>query len=142
MTGLARLDGYGKRVLVVEEHAPVRDLLIMALMRNGYNAYEATDRFEALATMGRRRYDAVLADCCLSQPGEILFLRICRQQWPDMPIIVLSSDSRTPADSISDTYACLSKPFDLCDLLRVVRQATSGKPVPASDMDVELTGIS
>ncbi|HSE60373.1 MAG TPA: response regulator [Nitrospiraceae bacterium] len=142
MTGPARLDGYGKRVLVMEAHAPVRDLLLSVLMRHGYNAYEATDRFEALATMGRRRYDAVLADCCFSQPGDVIFIRICLQRWPDCPMIVLAGEADGPADVITGLYAYLPKPFDLCDLLRFVRQATQGEPAPAGDQRVELAGIS
>ena len=142
MTGLARLDGYGKRVLVLEEHAPVRDLLSSALMRHGYNAYEATDRFEALATMGRRRYDAILADCCFSQPGDVIFVQICRQRWPECPMIVLASDAHGPADVVTGLYAYLPKPFDLSDLLRLVRQATHGEPAPARDTGVVLAGIS
>ncbi|CAI4032831.1 Response regulator [Nitrospira tepida] len=142
MTEAARLDGYGKRVLVVEAHAPVRDLLLSALMRNGYNAYEATDRFEALATMGRRRYDAVLADCCFSQPGDVIFIRICRQRWPERPMIVLASEAHGPADVVAGLYACLPKPFDLYQVLCLVRQATHGEPAPARDTGVELAGIS
>jgi DNA-binding NtrC family response regulator len=142
MTGLARLDGYGKRVLVLEEHAPVRDLLSSALMRHGYNAYEATDRFEALATMGRRRYDAILADCCFSQPGDVIFVQICRQRWPECPMIVLASDVHGQADVVTGLYAYLPKPFDLSDLLRLVRQATHGEPAPARDTGVVLAGIS
>jgi DNA-binding response OmpR family regulator len=142
MTEPATLDGYGKRVLVVEEHAPIRDLLTSALMRHGYNAYEAIDRFEALATMGRRHYDAVLANCRFSQPGDLLFIRSCRQRWPESPLIVLSSEAHGPADVIASLYAHVPKPFDLSELLGLVRQATTRELTPARDMSEELAGMS
>jgi DNA-binding NtrC family response regulator len=142
MTGPATLDGYGKRILVMEERTPMRNLLARALICNGYNVYEATDRFEALASLGRRRYDAVLAGCRFSQPGDLLFLRICRQRWPESPMIVLSSDANAPTDLMTGLYACLPKPFDICDVLRLVHQATTiGEAARAPGTGVELAAL-
>ena len=57
-------------------------------------------------------------------------------------MIVLASDAHGPADVVTGLYAYLPKPFDLSDLLRLVRQATHGEPAPARDTGVVLAGIS
>ena len=42
------MDGYGKRVLVVEDDDDVRTLIGVILRETGYNVYEAGDGLEAI----------------------------------------------------------------------------------------------
>ena len=56
------MDGYGKRVLVVEDDDDVRTLISVILRDTGYNVYEACDGLEAIDALKKRRYDVLLTD--------------------------------------------------------------------------------
>jgi CheY-like chemotaxis protein len=124
------VDGYGKRVLVVEDDENVRTVICVILSAAAYNVYEARDGVEALDALKKRRYDAVLAH--YHTPKGLELLDQAQSMWPATAVILVSSDAslteqlgnslRTPA------YAVLPKPFDSSDLLRTVRCATQGWP--------------
>ena len=69
------MDGYGKRVLVVEDDDDVRTLFGVILRETGYNVYEACDGLEAIDALKKRRYDVLLGrhggeEFVLLLPGE------------------------------------------------------------------------
>jgi two-component system, chemotaxis family, chemotaxis protein CheY len=56
------MEGYGRRVLVVEDDEDVRTLICTILIEAGYNVYEACDGLEAVEALKKRHYDALLTD--------------------------------------------------------------------------------
>ncbi len=61
------MEGYGKRILVVDDEEHIRVLLCLLLEQDGYNVHIATDGEEALDEMMKRRFDIVLTD--FDMPG-------------------------------------------------------------------------
>lgn len=124
------MDGYGKRVLVVEHDEDVRTVICVILRTVAYNVYEARDGMEALDALRKRRYDAVLTQ--YHTPKELELLDQAQSMWPSTPVIVVSSDASLTEQLgnglLMPAYAVLPKPFDSSDLLRTVRCATQGWP--------------
>jgi len=130
--GGSAVDGYGKRVLVVEDDTDVRMMICLMLSEAGYNIYESCDGLEALGELKKRRYDAVLTDYHMPKMDGLELLDLVQAMWPETPVIVASSDvfltNQTGNGLLEPAYAVLSKPFDSSDLLHAVRCATRGLP--------------
>jgi CheY-like chemotaxis protein len=136
------VEGYGKRVLVVEDDHDVRMIICLMLGEAGYNVYEAADGLEALEAMKKRRYDAVLTDYHMPRMDGLELLDLVQAMWPSTPVIVLSSDRRLTDQAgnglLAPAYAVLAKPFESTNLLSAVRCATSG--VPRAPMFIPKSG--
>ena len=126
------MDGYGKRVLVVEQDEDVRTVICVILSAVAYNVYEARDGVEALDALKKRRYDALLTEYHMPKMDGLKLLDQARSMWPSTPVIVVSSDASLTEQLgnslLMPAYAVLPKPFDSSDLLRTMRCATQGWP--------------
>lgn len=129
------MDGYGKRILVVEDDQDVRLVLCLILSGAAYNVYEACDGLEALDALKKRRYDAVLTDYHMPKMDGLELLDLVQAMWPHTPVIVTSSDrlltERAMDGLLAPAYAVLPKPFESSHLLDAVRSATRGVPKTA-----------
>ena len=119
------------RVLVVEDDEPLRIALRDVLEEAGYAVVCVRDGVEALGVMRREPICFVLLDMHLpTMDGE----EFRRRQLEDpslaeVPIAVLTSDARA---GLGDDVPVLWKPFDLDDLLRVVRACCAAGEVSLS----------
>ena len=124
------MDGYGKRVLVVEDDDDVRLIICLLLSEAGYNVYESCDGLEALGELKKRRYDAVLTDYHMPKMDGLELLDLTQAMWPETPVILASSDvlltDQAGKGLLAPAYAVLPKPFDSSKLLDAVRCATRG----------------
>lgn len=129
------MEGYGKRILIVEDDADVRFVLSAVLGAAGFNVYEAGDGLEAVESLKRRRYDVLLTDYRMPRMDGLELLDVARAMWPDLPVIVVTGDSVSfkQHDRLSaEAFALVDKPFDRDHLLSVVAAAASqgaGHPV-------------
>ena len=119
----------GKRVLVVEDDAPIRALLATLLAHNGYSCELSQDGDEAVRLLRANDYDAILLDLML--PGQFGFdvIRFLDEERPALSprVIVLTAASQTTLRELdpSRIHAVLRKPFELDQLLTRVRECTS-----------------
>jgi twitching motility two-component system response regulator PilG len=118
-------DGKNNKVLVVDDSAVARKVVKLALERNGYEIFEATNGLEALTRLNTQRPDLVLLDIIM--PGmdgyKTLSLIKDSQELKHIPVIMLTSrdklfDKIKGKMSGSDEY--LTKPFDPDDLVTKV----------------------
>ena len=128
------MDGYGKRVLVVEDDDDVRTLITLILTEAGYNVYEACDGLEAVDALKKRRYDVLLTDYHMPKMDGLELLDLAKAMWPELPVILATSDvllaGQTPKSLLEPAYAILEKPFDRAELLTLIRSAVHGLPKP------------
>lgn len=114
------------RILVVEDDASVRDLLELALQREGWTVCAAADArsAEAALTEGRFEPDVAVLDIHLGDgPDGLAVARLIRQQG-DIPFVFLTDrhgveDRLRGFESGADDY--LAKPFVLAELLARLR---------------------
>jgi DNA-binding response OmpR family regulator len=120
------MDGYGKRILVVDEDADHRTLLEAQLEQEGYAVQTACDGVAGADEMRKRHFEAVIADGGLPGFSGHKLAAYCRIEWPGTPVILLSGDLiyvTDPADE-ADAAAGRRKPYEAVMLLSVLRSVT------------------
>lgn len=114
-----------KRILVVDDDLPLRGMLSSALRRNGFQVFLAGDGGEAHRALLLHEPNVILLD--LMMPGENGwdFLQKLRDTGHAgrIPIIVVSAHLRHDPQAVLEmgVSAILPKPFDLGDLLEMIR---------------------
>ena len=141
------------RVLVVEDDQHIRDLVMLHLRLEGYDARPAADGTEGLRLARSEPFDLMILDVMLPGLDGITVTRAIRRepQLRDVPILMLTarreeSDKVDGLESGADDY--LTKPFGIREfmarvraLLRRRRTAASGAahqpPVTAGGLHVD-----
>jgi two-component system chemotaxis response regulator CheY len=115
--------GIPKRVLVVDDDASIRELLLTALEDDGYEVVPAVNGQDALAVCERWRPDVIVLDLMMPVMDGWTFAKRLRER-DDIPIVVLSAatDLARHAKTIG-AAAVVAKPFDLDQLLPKVARA-------------------
>jgi CheY-like chemotaxis protein len=115
------------RVLVVEDDATTRDLLLMVLTDEGYAAVGAADGERALALASEAVPALIVLDVRMPYMDGWAFLRAFRERHPQpVPVVVASALGINAEEAFAlGAAALLPKPFELDDLLRVVREHAS-----------------
>lgn len=108
-----------KKILIVDDEAPMRELLNLNLRREGYITEESVTGIEAIKKIKENTYSIILLD--IMMPGMGGF-EICREvrQFSQVPIIMLTarnqlSDKVTGLRLGADDY--ITKPFEQEELL-------------------------
>lgn len=109
----------GSRLLLVEDDAPLRRMLCLALADEGYDVLEAADAEAAFRRL-EERPDAVLLDLLLPDAHGLDVLRRIRAATP-IPVVVISALSA--AEDVDRGLAAgaddyLTKPFLATELAR------------------------
>ena len=110
-------------VLVVEDDAPVRNLIVTTLRTHEYKYLTAANGAEAVLMASSHNPDVVFLDLGLPDMDGIDVIRQIRS-WSNMPIIVISArsddeDKIEALDAGADDY--LTKPFSVEELLARLR---------------------
>jgi two-component system KDP operon response regulator KdpE len=123
------------QILVVEDEAPIRQLLRTTLEAEGYIVHEAATAREGEALAGNRRIDLFLVDLGLPDLDGTALIRRLRS-WTHRPVIVLSARSMEAQkvdalDAGADDY--VSKPFGVAELHARLRVALRHAAQTAQD---------
>lgn len=110
-------------ILVVEDDAPVRNLITTTLKANDYCYLTAPDGTSAVMEASSHNPDVVLLDLGLPDMDGVEIIQKIRT-WSNMPIIVISArsedtDKIDALDAGADDY--LTKPFSVDELLARLR---------------------
>lgn len=113
------------QILIVEDEAPIRQLLRTTLEAEGYAVHEAATAREGETLAGNRRIDLFLIDLGLPDGDGAALIRRLRG-WTQRPVIVLSARSMESQkvealDAGADDY--VSKPFGVAELHARLRVA-------------------
>lgn len=110
-------------ILVVEDDAPIRNLITTTLKAHDYRHFVATNGKNAILMASSHNPDIVLLDLGLPDIDGVDVIKTIRS-WSNMPIIVISArseddDKIEALDSGADDY--LTKPFSIVELLARLR---------------------
>lgn len=135
-----------KHVLVVEDEAPIRDMIRFALERADFNVSEAEDAQSARLSMAAQRPDLVLLDWMLPGLSGAEFARELRREdlTADVPIILVTArvdeDDRVRGLNLgADDY--VTKPFSSSELVARVRAVLRRSLPGGEDETLELEGL-
>ena len=111
------------QILVVEDDAPVRNLITTTLKAHDYKYMVAENGTDAIRQASTCNPDVVLLDLGLPDMDGVEVIRTIRT-WSNMPIIVISArsedaDKIAALDAGADDY--LTKPFSVAELLARLR---------------------
>ena len=105
-----------KTILIVDDEAPIREMIRMSLDMAGFNCREAADTREAYRVIADSKPDLVLLDWMLPGGSGIELLRRLRKEelTADLPVIMLTAktdeDNKIQGlDVGADDY--ITKPF-------------------------------
>lgn len=134
------------RVLVVEDDAPLREVLQRGLEEDGHVVTLAADGTTGLSLVETYPFDVVVLDVMLPGISGIALCRRLREVGRQVPILMLTakdlaSDIVEGLNSGADDY--LTKPFSFAVLLARVRAAGRRGPAPravclrAGDLEID-----
>ncbi|MFN7594970.1 MAG: ATP-binding protein, partial [bacterium] len=119
--------GSGRRLLLVEDEAPLHRLLARALTTAGYEVTAAEDGEAALGAIAAGlKPDLVISD--VAMPGSIdglTLARRLREVEPDLPIVLMSgyAEGTLSGEVVSENFLFLQKPFRISEMLAQVASA-------------------
>jgi len=112
------------RILVAEDQADIRDLIVMNLQGAGYAVQSVADGAAALASQAEQASDLLLLDLMMPGLDGLEVLKALRARGRATPILLLTAKS-TELDRVlglelgADDY--LTKPFSMAELLARVK---------------------
>ncbi len=116
----------GKRILLVEDERPIREMVTFALGQDGYVIDEAEDSTSAEAQLAEHLPDLILLDWMLPDVSGLELLRRWKRNdsMQEIPVIMLTArveerDKVDGLDSGADDY--ITKPFSVKELSARIR---------------------
>jgi len=109
-------------ILIVEDEAPIRELLAWVLRDLGYEVEEAINGREAMALVADHRPDLVISDVMMPVMGGPELCRWMKREFAAAPPVILTSSIGVRAAHGTGADAFVAKPFDLDELEQAVRQ--------------------
>lgn len=119
-----------RRVLVIDDDAPMREMVVCMLESAGFEAQAAADADEALFALQARPYELAVCDVHMPRRDGFAFTRAARDIRPEMPIVLMSSFGcgSTRKDAFAAGAASfISKPFSSLELRNAVSAALAPK---------------
>ena len=119
-----KLDGTGRRILVIDDDLAIRVLLQAVLKRMKFAVEVAEDGADGLEKLKDVLYDLVLLDLMMPRLNGYEFIERIGQRHPDHRphIIVFTAAGKRGVDKIPPNAVCNSilKPFDLDTFIGII----------------------
>lgn len=115
------------RVLVADDEDAIRTLISHMLRRAGFDPVEAPDGQHAIDRLDSGRFDAVVLDLMMPRVDGFGVVEHLIETQPRMmeKIVVMTAFPKAAAKQrLHHLCGIISKPFDMDELLRVVRDCT------------------
>jgi DNA-binding response OmpR family regulator len=111
---MARKSSDKKRILLVDDERPIRNIVTALLSQNNYTVVEATNGLEALALFKKEQFDLVITDSDMPEmSGDQLVLEI-RELDPTQRVILMTANRSSVAAGLANLPdVILDKPFPL-----------------------------
>ncbi|MBE9521629.1 MAG: response regulator [Proteobacteria bacterium] len=113
------------RILVVDDEDIVLESCQAVFELEGYEAVLVPSADKALEAMKNNDFDLLLIDVKMPKKDGMYLMRKIKEQWPDIPIIVMSGyyTTETIQEAIRMGAATfIAKPFEPDELIKIVRQ--------------------
>lgn len=126
-----RLDGGGRRILVIDDDLAIRVLLQAVLRRMKFDVELAEDGAAGLEKLhAGQTYDLILLDLMMPRLNGYEFIEEIARQYPKHRphIIVFTAAGKRGVDKIPPSTVCnaILKPFDLDTFIDIIRDCVHG----------------
>jgi two-component system nitrogen regulation response regulator NtrX len=113
-------------ILVVDDESNIRRMVARVLEAEGHRAREVGDGRAAIAAIEEEEPEVVLLDLAMPELDGLATLRIVRERWPELPVVMMSGRA-TLGDAVQATklgaFHFIEKPLNPEALLLTVRGA-------------------
>lgn len=125
------------KLLIAEDDASLRKILVTLLEKNSYSVDAVADGMEALDYLRSGSYDGAILDIMMPKMDGLQVLKTVRTEKNAVPILMLTAraeidDKVDGLDAGANDY--LTKPFDLRELLARLRVLTRKAEVQQSNI--------
>lgn len=122
---MSQADLAGLRLLVVEDDAMVRDVVVRSARKRGLEVDEADGGGPAMTLLASNDYDVVITDLKMPGISGLEIVEHIRDGHPETALIVITGFADDGVDErVSEAGALLlRKPFDMEGLLEALRWA-------------------
>lgn len=124
------------RILVVEDHVPMRGVIVSILESMGHEVYEAGNGREALRIQQGTPAELLLTDLFMPEMEGLETIQKMRKLYPELPIMAISGGGShgDPADYLDmakkfGARRVMQKPFSVQEMIDAVSALGFG-PVP------------
>ena len=123
----------GKRVLVVDDEAGIRELASRALSAVGYEVVTAGDGRKALKVMEATHIDLAIIDIVMPEKEGVETILELKKRWPNCKIIAISGGGRIGPEvflSLANSFgadATMRKPLSFPQLVQTVGELLSAR---------------
>ena len=123
--------GERPRVLVVDDESIIAQLIADVLGGEGFDVDTAPHGLAALDRLANRTYDVVLSDLRMPELDGLGLFREIEQRYPELLrrfVFITGTSEHTDYQGFIDDVKVpvLTKPFDMMNLVRVVRTRLAG----------------
>ncbi len=127
MAGESRVPGGASaRVLVIDDDPQVRHLIRLVLEEEGFVVGAAMDGAQALRLAAEQPPELVVLDVSLPDVSGATVADQLRAAWPALPVLMITADGSAAEKAARlGAYAYLHKPFDVSELVALVRLGLS-----------------
>ncbi|KMQ83368.1 phosphate regulon transcriptional regulatory protein [Lasius niger] len=136
-----------RRILVVEDEAPIREMVCLVLEQNGYQPMEAEDYGSAVMRLSEPFPDVVLLDWMLPGGSGIQFIKHMKREalTRDIPVMMLTArgeeeDRVSGLEVGADDY--ITKPFSPKELVARIKAVMRRISPMAVEEVIEMQGLS
>jgi two-component system, chemotaxis family, chemotaxis protein CheY len=115
------------RVLVVDDDEAIRTMVAKILQRERFSVDTARDGQEAIEMLGENEYDAILLDLMMPRVDGFGVIEHLRSNNPAVlkRVVVMTAFTAAARERIEPTCQLVSKPFDVSQLVEVVRSCAA-----------------
>lgn len=120
----------GSTVLLVEDEAPLRELLSEALRQDGHAVVMTGDGQEGLRAAAAHTVDVVITDLMMPRMNGWRFISALRERGVDRPVVIITGYMNEEGQEVltsRDVSGFLVKPVDLEELSKVVSGAIESR---------------
>jgi CheY-like chemotaxis protein len=133
--------GQRPRVLVDDDETVIAQLIADMLSGEGYEVDTARNGVVALTRLAERRYDVVLSDLRMPELDGLGLFREIESRHPDVLrrfMFITGTSEHTDYHGFIDEVKVpvLTKPFDMMELFRLVRELAAGQAVGTAPSQV------
>jgi two-component system, OmpR family, response regulator len=114
-----------KKVLVVDNESGSRRNISLLLREQGYEVDEADDGLTALDLLDKTTFDPLICDVVMPRLSGLDVIRRIESSHTSTSVILITGHPDLLDEKGLGHFPCFTKPFNLYDLLRRVKQALS-----------------
>ncbi len=114
-------------ILVVDDDATLRELLVDTLETIGYTVVGMSDGIEALEELHRGSYDLLITDIKMPGMDGVALLKKVRRYYPDLPVLFITGVTSPEIIGRASPDGFLAKPFRISHIEELIEETLSGR---------------